>query len=109
MIARFGAVIIFKQLGFDIQKEIARNLLDKEIERMKIRGCDLKYDELAFNYIIRNGIQEGLGVRPLRDTIYREIGNALCGVMLRGNGNPNGTVTLDRESHCLYIQSSKVN
>ncbi|MCP4071854.1 MAG: ATP-dependent Clp protease ATP-binding subunit, partial [Hyphomicrobiales bacterium] len=68
MIARFGAVIIFKQLGFDIQKEIARNLLDKEIERMKSRGCDLKYDELAFNYIIRNGIQEGLGVRPLRDT-----------------------------------------
>ena len=103
MIARFGAVLIFKQLGFDIQKKIARTLLDKEMERMALRGCNLGYDDKAFNYIIRNGIQEGLGVRPLRDTIYRCVGDAICDVMLRGNGNPNGTLTLDKENNCLKI------
>jgi ATP-dependent Clp protease ATP-binding subunit ClpA len=106
MIARFGSVIIFKQLGFDIQKEIARNLLDKEMKRMALRGCDLQYDELAFNYVIRNGIVEGLGVRPLRDTIYRCIGNAVCDVMLRGDANPSGIITLDKEKNQLKIKYS---
>jgi len=107
MIARFGSVIIFKQLGFDIQEEIARSLLDKEMKRMALRGCNLQYDELAFNYILRNGIVEGLGVRPLRDTIYRCIGNAVCDVMLRGNAEPSGTITLDREKNKLKIMKIK--
>lgn len=107
MIARFSAVIIFKQLGFDIQKEIAKILLDKEMERMKLRDCILSYDDSAFNFIIRNGIQEGLGVRPLRDTIYKEVGNAICDMMLRDIGNLSGVLTLDKINNKLKIISNK--
>jgi len=103
MIARFGAVIIFKQLGSDIQNLIAKTLLDKEMKRMELRGCELTYDDSCFHYIIRNGIKEGLGVRPLRDTIYRTVGDAVCEVMLRGSGKPKGMLTLDKENNKLKI------
>jgi ATP-dependent Clp protease ATP-binding subunit ClpA len=108
MIARFGAVIIFKQLGSDIQNLIAKNLLDKEMKRMALRGCDLKYDESAFNYIVRNGINEGLGVRPLRDTIYRTVGDAICEILLRGDADPSGVLTLDKELHKLKILKNNI-
>ncbi len=106
MIARFGAICIFKQLDFDIQKEIAHILLEKEIIKMNQRGCNLSYDDTAFNYIIRNGIKEGLGVRPLRDTIHGSLGNAICDEMLRGDGKPDGILAFNNKNNSLKITSA---
>jgi len=108
MIARFSAVCIFKQLGYDIQKGIAHTLIKKELFRIKQKGCNISYDDSAFNFIVRNGIQEGLGVRPLRDTIHRSVGDAIADVMLRGNKEPHGTLNYDKSNNCLRIDHKQL-
>ena len=104
MIARFGAICMFRQLNHEVQKDIAHMIMKKEMKRMKKLGYELDYDDSAYHYVLRNGINEKLGIRPLRDTIQRCVGNALCDTILRGTGNPNGVITEDRKRNILKIR-----
>jgi ATP-dependent Clp protease ATP-binding subunit ClpA len=103
MIARFGDICIFQQLDYNTQKDIAKLILGKELQRMNERGYHLTCSSSAFHYMIVNGIQEGLGVRPLRDTIQKSIGDAICDEILRGGNNPNGELIHDKDNNCLKI------
>ena len=103
--ARFkDGMIIFNQLNDEIQRKIADRLLSKELKRLEEFNIFLEYDQSVMNYVMIKGIMPEFGVRPLRDTIEKEISNAVCNELLRGAGKKKGVLTEDRENDCLKIK-----
>jgi ATP-dependent Clp protease ATP-binding subunit ClpA len=77
-LARFDARIVMNRLGYDVQREITRRLLERELESQSqhlVRPLLAAPDVL--NFLIREGFTPDLGARALRSTVERQVGRAL--------------------------------
>jgi ATP-dependent Clp protease ATP-binding subunit ClpA len=106
-IARFNEKIVFNRLTNDIQIEIAKITLDKELCRLKSEnGFVLLYTGDVLNYLIREGIDVRNGARPLRNTIERVIQTAVADSLMQG-AIPKGYLKLDAVRNTVYLETDK--
>ena len=106
LIGRFDEKIVFKPLSPKVQREIGRVAICQELELLCDRGFNLTISEAAFEFLVRRGIQKTLGVRPMRKTIQKFIGDAVKDA-LKSNADPSGTLVVDSSNiveHLLAIQ-----
>ncbi len=101
LIGRFDEKIVFKPLSPEVQREIGR--ICQELERLCDRGFNLIISEAAFEFLVRRGIQKTLGVRPMRKTVQKFIGDAVKDA-LNSNADPSGTLVVDSSNNQLAIQ-----
>ncbi|HEY9153651.1 MAG TPA: AAA family ATPase, partial [Opitutaceae bacterium] len=77
-LARFDARIVMNRLTYEVQREITRRLLEKEIrEQTQFLRRPLEVGREVLNFLIREGFTPDLGARNLRSTVERQIGRAL--------------------------------
>ena len=101
-IARIPNVCVFKKLEYDVQKEIAEQMLDNEMNRIRNLGHTVSYDNTLLNYVIRNGIDRNMGARPLKNCIENAVQTAVSLNLLKGK-NANGVIKADLNNNQIFI------
>jgi ATP-dependent Clp protease ATP-binding subunit ClpA len=77
---------VFRPLLPDIQREIGRLAIEEELWRLREKGFELEVSDEAVEFLVRRGGHKTLGVRPMRRTIQKFIGDAVrdalkCGML----------------------------
>jgi len=102
ILARVPDKLVFARLAPDVQREIAGLHLANEVARLKSVGFDLEVSREALEFLIREGFHPELGARPLRQTIERQLQNAVVrGLFTCGSGA--GRVVFDATVHALRL------
>ena len=84
LVGRFDEKIVFKPLCPDIQRQIGRLAIDEELARLRQKGFDLSISEGAFEFLLRHGIHKTLGARPMKKTVQKYMGDAICKAVKTG-------------------------
>ena len=100
--ARINEKLVFQRLSYNVQLEIARLLLDAELDFMRAAGHTLSLDESALPFLVRHGYHPRLGARPMRDAVEKHIGDAVAARLLECSV-VKGRLTLDPGGATLRI------
>lgn len=87
----FGRIkhkIVYNKLPAQIQREIAKLYLDKEMKTWGLEG----YSDDTLEHMIRKGIHVRYGARPLKGTIETHVRNALKEKTLAGETTQGGRI-----------------
>lgn len=90
LFARVTEKLVFNRLSYDVQLEIARQMLDRELAFLRAKGIHLAASPDVLPLIVRCGFHPRLGARPLRDTVERILGDALRDFLLSYSESPHG-------------------
>ena len=71
--------IVYRRLDYDVQREIADMYLNQEAGHWGVR----RYTGKCLELVMRKGIDVRGGARPLKDTIEKEVRNALAEAVLQ--------------------------
>lgn len=102
ILARVPDKLVFARLGPGVQREIAGLHLASEVARLKSVGFDLQVSREALELLIREGFHPQLGARPLRQTIERQLQDAVVRALFtRGAGA--GRIVFEAGSNSLQL------
>lgn len=101
--ARITEKLVFARLSYDHQLEIAKMLLDGELNFLRSKGYDLNLDPAVLPFVVRRGFHPRLGARPMRDAAEKFIGDAVSTDLLTG-GQGCGRLIVDASGGFLAIQ-----
>lgn len=93
LIGRFDEKIVFRPLSPEVQREIGRAAIGKELGRLREKGFALEVSEEAVEFLVRQGIHKTLGARPMKKTTQKFIGDAIVETLKHTNF-PNGLLTV---------------
>jgi ATP-dependent Clp protease ATP-binding subunit ClpA len=82
--ARITEKLVFKRLGYDVQMEIARLHIGRELSFLESKGFQLIVGHAVVSFLMQRGFHPRLGARPLRDTIEKHLRGAIANVLLDG-------------------------
>ena len=102
LLARIPEKLVFGRLTPDVQRAIAELHLAAEVARLKSVGFDLQVSREALEFLMREGFHPHLGARPLRQTIERQLQDAVVrGLFSTGAGS--GRIDVLRGTHRLGL------
>jgi len=105
MFARITEKLVFNRLSYDDQLEIAKLLLDNELEFLGGKGFILTPDKSVLPYLVQRGYHPKLGARPMRDAIEKLVGDAVSKDLLTG-GDGCGILAVDGNGGFLGVQKN---
>jgi ATP-dependent Clp protease ATP-binding subunit ClpA len=76
--ARITEKIVFNRLSYDVQLDIARLHIARELALLREQGFNLSSDESVLSFLIQYGFHPRLGARPLRDAIEQHLRGAVA-------------------------------
>ena len=82
--ARITEKLVFDRLSYDVQMEIARVHIGRELSFLRSKGFDLTVGHAVVSFLMQRGFHSRLGARPLRDTIEKYLRGAVADVLLAG-------------------------
>lgn len=94
VLARFGTVVVFNLLPYLVQQEICISFLKQYLQNI-VQGRKVTYKDDVIHFLLRHGIDERLGARPLKGCIEKHVGYALASTNTKGDGN-------------LYVQDREI-
>lgn len=80
--ARITEKLVFNRLGYDVQMEIARLHIARELSFLREKGFNLTLGQSVVSFLMQRGFHPRLGARPLRDTIERHLRDVIANVAL---------------------------
>jgi hypothetical protein len=105
-LARFDARIVMNRLDYEVQREITRRLLEKEVRvQSDYLVRPIKASPEVLNFLIREGFTPDLGARNLRSTVERQVGCAL----LPWTSDYSDDPASDRLSRTLLLREDRAN
>jgi ATP-dependent Clp protease ATP-binding subunit ClpA len=82
--ARVTEKLVFKRLSYDVQMEVARLHIGREVSFLRDKGFDLTVGHSVVSFLMQRGFHARLGARPLRDTIEKHLRGAVADALLAG-------------------------
>lgn len=80
--ARITEKIVFSRLSYDVQLEIARMHITRELALLREQGFNVLADESTVSFLIQRGFHPRLGARPLRDAVEKFVRGAVADALL---------------------------
>ena len=84
--ARITEKLVFNRLNYDVQMEIARLHIARELSFLRDKGFELTLGHSVISFLMQRGFHPRLGARPLRDTVEKHLRGAVANAMLGGVG-----------------------
>jgi ATP-dependent Clp protease ATP-binding subunit ClpA len=85
--ARITEKLVFNRLNYDVQMEIARLHIGRELSFLRDKGFDLTAGHAVVSFLMQRGFHPRLGARPLRDTIEKHLRGAVADAILADVGS----------------------
>lgn len=104
LIGRFDEKIVFKPLSPEIQREIGQLLISEELARFRQQGYPISVSDSAVEFLVRQGTHRTLGARPMKKTVQKFIGDAVCRALL-SRETPTGILAVSPQSDQLVFHS----
>jgi ATP-dependent Clp protease ATP-binding subunit ClpA len=82
--ARITEKLVFNRLSYDVQMEIARLHIGRELSFLRDKGFHLAAGHSGVSFLMQRGFHPRLGARPLRDTIEKHLRGAVAAAILAG-------------------------
>jgi ATP-dependent Clp protease ATP-binding subunit ClpB len=76
--ARITEKLVFNRLNYDVQMEIARLHIARELCFLRDKGFHLTAGHAVVSFLMQRGFHPRLGARPLRDTIEKHLRDAVA-------------------------------
>ena len=76
--------LVFKRLSYDVQMEIARLHIGRELSFLRDKGFDLTVGHSVVSFLMQRGFHPRLGARPLRDIIEKHLRGAVADAVSAG-------------------------
>jgi ATP-dependent Clp protease ATP-binding subunit ClpA len=86
--ARVTEKLVFKRLSYDVQMEVARLHIGREVSFLRDKDFDLTVGHSVVSFLMQRGFHPRLGARPLRDTIEKYLRGAVADALLAGVTSP---------------------
>ena len=80
--ARIAEKPVFNRLSYDVQMEIARFHIARELSFLRDKGFHLIAGQQVVSFLMQRGFHPRLGARPLRDAIEKHLRGAVADVTL---------------------------
>lgn len=80
--ARITEKLVFNRLNYDVQMEIARLHIARELSFLRDKGFHLTAGHAVVSFLMQRGFHPRLGARPLRDTIEKHLRGAVADATL---------------------------
>ena len=103
---RIDEIITFNSLGFKVQVDITRKLLNELSDKLKEENIYIKLGEDVQKYVIKNGFNEQFGARPLKRYIQRDIETFIAKAIISEELLPNHHYEVIVDNDVLKIQCS---
>ncbi len=104
MFARITEKLVFNRLSYDVQLDIAKLMLESELDFLKAKGHSLAPDAIVLSFLVQRGFHPKLGARPMRDAIEKLVGDAVSNDLLTG-GNGCGDLVVDGSGAFLIVSN----
>ena len=93
---RIDEAIVFHALSRVEMVSITRILLDQVVDRLKLTGVTLRFEDTVIELLIEKGFDAALGARPLKRAIQKLIEDPLSEYVLRGKLKEGSEVLVTR-------------
>lgn len=103
ILARIPDKLVFARLMPEVQREIAELHLANEVARLRSVGFDLEVSREALEFLIREGFHPQLGARPLRQTIERDLQDAVAAALF-SYGLGSGRIAIAPNARGLVLE-----
>jgi ATP-dependent Clp protease ATP-binding subunit ClpB len=80
--ARIAEKLVFNRLSYDVQMEIARFHIERELSFLRDKGFHLSASKELVAFVMQRGFHPRLGARPLRDAIEKHLRGAVVDATL---------------------------
>jgi len=80
--ARVAEKLVFNRLSYEVQMEIARLHIGRELSFLRDKGFHLSTGQAVVSFLMQRGFHPRLGARPLRDTIEKHLRGAVADATL---------------------------
>jgi ATP-dependent Clp protease ATP-binding subunit ClpC len=94
---RIDEAIVFHSLSRVEMLQITRILLDQVVDRLRLTGVKLAFDDAVIDLLIEKGFDASLGARPLKRAIQKLIEDPLSEHVLRGQLKEGSEVLVRRQ------------
>ncbi|TDC99639.1 ATP-dependent Clp protease ATP-binding subunit [Nonomuraea deserti] len=105
LLNRIDETIVFKRLEREQLRQIVDLLLERTRQRLRGQDVTLEVTDAAKDWLAERGYQPEFGARPLRRTVQRELDNRLSTMLLTGEIEEHGRVTVDVEGDGLQLRA----
>jgi len=78
LFARITEKLVFDRLSYDVQRDIAKLHIDRELSFLRGKGFNIIANDSIVSFIMQRGFHQRLGARPLRDTIEKHFSGAIA-------------------------------
>jgi ATP-dependent Clp protease ATP-binding subunit ClpC len=102
---RVDEAIVFHSLSRVEMLNITRILLDQVVDRLRLTGVKLAFDDAVVDLLIEKGFDAALGARPLKRAIQKLIEDPLSEHVLRGQLKDGSDVIVRRQGDELAFTS----
>jgi ATP-dependent Clp protease ATP-binding subunit ClpB len=108
LVGRITEQIVFNRLEYEVQVQIARLILEREVNRLSEQfETTIQFDEKVLEFVLIEGFDARFGARPLRRCIERLIGDALVKEIMQMKP-PSGTLMVDEQQGSLHLRAHSV-
>jgi len=83
LFARITEKLVFSRLSYDVQLEIARQLLSEEMDFLAEKGLAVSCSPAVLPFLVQRGFHPRLGARPMRDAIEKHVRDAASNACLK--------------------------
>ena len=77
LFARITEKLVFGRLSYDVQLEIARQILASELAFLAEKGIAVSCSPGVLPFLVQRGFHPRLGARPMRDAVEKFVGDAV--------------------------------
>lgn len=105
---RIDSVVKFNELSAEAIDSVINKFLNALNDAVADRGVKVKVTPAGMKWLAENGVQTGMGARPMKRTIEQNIRVPLAKEMLCGSLQNGGTITFDVVDGKLAVKSKRV-
>ena len=103
---RLDEVLVFASLGRNEVKEVAKKLLESLGRTLFVKGIKLEVEAPVLDLLLETGgFDEGLGARPMKRAIMRNVEAPIAEMILRGELVTGSTALLSVENNELKVEA----
>jgi ATP-dependent Clp protease ATP-binding subunit ClpA len=102
-IGRFEKKLVFMPLSVQTQRQVAMDMIGREVARLAKLGHDLAYGSDTVEYAVRKGVHDRLGARPMRGVVEEALQMAVVEQLEEGFETAKGQLIFDRQTDRLKL------